>query len=137
VLHLLEEVAVVDEESGGSALCNVGVQDANGEVGFADAYGAGEEEAGSAGFERVAFDKFFRSEMGCAEGAVGGGEFRLVVVEEAILIAAGDVGLGEELFGATADAAVAGLHEALAVFAEDEAEAEVVADGAGFGHELL
>jgi hypothetical protein len=50
-----------------------------------------------------------------------------------VLVAAGDVGGGEHLRGTALDAAVAGLHVADSV-ALDGAEAEIVADGAGFLH---
>ena len=67
VLDLLEEFAVVDEEAGGAAFGDEGLQDADGEVSFADADGAGEQEAGAAGFERVGLDEFAGGEVGLFE----------------------------------------------------------------------
>jgi hypothetical protein len=56
-LYLLEEVAIVAEEALGAALGDQRLQDAGGDVGFADADGAGDEQAAAFGFEGEAVDE--------------------------------------------------------------------------------
>ena len=54
VLDLLEEVAVIVEQAQGTAFSHQCTQDADGEVGLADADRAGEQQAVARRFERVA-----------------------------------------------------------------------------------
>ncbi len=119
VLHLLEEVAVVVEEAGCAALCDEGLEDADGEVGLADADGAGDQQAGAGGLEGIAVDELAGAEVRGGKAAVGGWELGLVVIERAMLVAAGDVGLGDAAGGSALDAAVAGLGVLVAVLLDD------------------
>ncbi len=55
---LLEQFAVVAEEAAGTALLHEAAQDADGEMRFADADGAGEEQSFAGGVHRIGLNKF-------------------------------------------------------------------------------
>jgi hypothetical protein len=134
VLDLLEEIAVVVEEAFGAAVGDEGLEDADGEMGLADADVAGEEETFAVSLIGVGFDEGTGLDEGGGKGGVAAVPGGFEVIEGAVLVAAGDAGLLEEAGGAAGDAAVAGLGDAGAVGARDDAETGVVAEGAGVGH---
>ena len=89
VLDVLEQLAVVAEEAADAALLHEAAEDADGEVGFADADGAGEEQAFAGGVDWIGFDEFARGLQAETERAVGA-VVDLVVVEGAVAIALGN-----------------------------------------------
>ncbi len=94
VLDVLEQLAVVAEEAADAALLHEAAQDADGEMGFADADGAGEEQALAGGVDGVGLDELARGLRAEAERAVGA-VVDLVVVEGAIAVALRNVRRGE------------------------------------------
>src|SRR5258708_28890298 len=115
VLDLLQQVAIVVEQPGGSALGDQRLQDPHGQVGFADADRAGEQQAGSRRLQRIAFDKLPCPKVSRAKRPVRGGEDCLVVFQRAVLVSFGNVRAAEHTFGPPLDPAGASLGKLTAV----------------------
>ena len=71
VLDVLEQLAVVGEEPFDAALADQAAKDADGEMRFAHADGAGEEQAFAGGVYRVCLDKFAGVLVSAGDGGVG------------------------------------------------------------------
>ncbi len=121
--EVVEEFLVLPEDAGGAAVGDEGFEDADGEVGFAEAAGAGEEEAFAFGLDGEALGELAGGAEGGFDAVVGGFVYGLVAIEGAEFVAAGDAGLLEIAGGAALEAAVAGLGEAMPVGLLDDTEA--------------
>src|SRR5580700_2586737 len=105
------------------------MQDADGEMGFAHADGAGEEQATSGGGGGIAVNEAARHEVGSGERAIRAGETGFVAVQRAVLVARGDGGAVEEAGGALLDLALAGFDGASAVGFDDGPHTHAAAPG--------
>lgn len=114
VLDLLEKLAVVAEEAVDSFFDDESLEDADGEMSFADADGACEQEAATGGGYGIAIDEAAGHEVGGGEGAIGAGEAGLVAVEGTVFVAGGDGGAVEEAGDALLSLAFAGFDFAAA-----------------------
>jgi|GEM_PF-3728972 len=132
VLHLFEQLAIVEEEPLRAALDH-GLQDADGEMRFAYADVAGEQDADAVGVKRISLHKLFRGQMRVRERGRGRAELGLKAIKGAVLVTSRDAGLREGAGVAQGDAAGAGLGEAIAVGALGEAEAGALAEIADGG----
>ncbi len=121
--EVVEEFFVLPEDAGGAAVGDEGFEDADGEVGFAEAAGAGEEQAFAFGLDGEAIGEPAGGAEGGFDAFVGGFVDGLVAIEGAEFVAAGDACLLEVAGGAAEEAALAGLGEAMTVGLLDDAEA--------------
>ena len=96
VLDFLQELAVVAKEAVDPFFDDEGVEDADGEVGFTDADGPGEQEAAAAGGDWIAVDETARHQVRRGQRAVGSGKAGFVAIEGAVLVAGGNGGAVEE-----------------------------------------
>src|SRR5580700_6070040 len=103
------------------------MEDADGEVRFADADGAGQEQAASGSDGGIAVDEAAGHEVRGGERAVGSGKAGLVALERAVLVAGGDGGAAQEAGDALLRLALAGFDGAGSVGANDGANAHAVA----------
>ena len=109
-------------------LLDEAAEDADGEMGFADADGAGEEQALAGGIDGIGLDKLARGEMGAAQRAIGAAKGGFVAVERVMAVALGDAGGGEAALFAVRLLALAGAGDPQAAVGHDAYQTYAVAD---------
>jgi hypothetical protein len=114
VLDVLEQLAIVAEEAFDAALLHQAAQHAHGQVGFAHADGAGEEQALAGGIHGVSLDKLAGGQVGAAQRGVGAAEGGLIAVQGVMAVALGNVRGGQAALFAHHLLALAGARNPLA-----------------------
>ena len=125
------------ELAGRALVSDQAAEDRDGKMRFAQAAGAEEEDALTAGLERVSTRESASNDCSCSQTRVSRGVAGFEVGERAVQISAWDAGQGQSAFGAELKPAVALVREAVAASIGGDEQAGAVAGGAGNCHNGL